>query len=162
MKLSKLQNQLNQNSEYRQAEQKYHLQFELANAILKARIEKGWSQSELARRVGTKQANISRIENGLSNPTLNFLMKLTQVLDLKLVLSFEGMEITQQFYIVADSDQLKTYKMVRNSISYSENVIEYLESAKKLASKKPLLYHLMDSPFITFNTSSIELEQVIK
>lgn len=162
MKLSDLQNQLNQNSDYRQAEQKYHLQFELANAILKARIEKGWSQSELARRVGTKQANISRIENGLSNPTLNFLMKLTQVLDLKLALSFEGMKITQQFYIMADSDQLRTYKIVRNSILYSKDVIEYLESAKKLASKKPLLYYVTDSYFNTINTSSVELEQVIK
>ena len=137
MKLSELHNRLNQDPDYRQAELKYHLQFELANAILKGRIDKGWSQSELARRVGTKQANISRIENGLSNPTLNFLIKLTQVLDLKLVLSFEAMEITQQFYILPDSDPARTYKIARDSITDSGDDKEYPESARKPVSKKP-------------------------
>ena len=137
MKLSELQKRLNQDPDYLQAEQEYHFQFELANAILKGRIDKGWSQSELARRVGTKQANISRIENGLSNPTLNFLIKLTRVLDLKLVLSFEAMEITQTFYILPDSDPARAYKIVRDSISDSGDERENPESAGKPASKKP-------------------------
>jgi transcriptional regulator with XRE-family HTH domain len=56
--------------------------FALADAVLRTRIERGWSQTELAERVGTKQANISRIESGLGNPTLNLLQKIIKVLEL--------------------------------------------------------------------------------
>jgi transcriptional regulator with XRE-family HTH domain len=59
--------------------------FDLGDAVICARIEKGWSQAELAKRVGTKQANISRIESAISNPTIKLVQKLVKALDLNIV-----------------------------------------------------------------------------
>jgi ribosome-binding protein aMBF1 (putative translation factor) len=69
--------------EYKQAKESLKLVFALADAVLRARIQRGWSQSELADRIGTKQANISRIESGLANPTSSMIQKLTEVLELE-------------------------------------------------------------------------------
>ena len=68
--------------EYYQAKEALRTHFALGDAILRARIQHGWTQTELAERVGTKQANISRIEAGQGNPTLNLLQKLMRVLEL--------------------------------------------------------------------------------
>jgi transcriptional regulator with XRE-family HTH domain len=83
MKLSELDQKLQQNPEYTQAMDELALHFELADAVLRARLRKGWTQTDLAKAVGTKQANISNIEAGLANPTLALIRKLTRALDLE-------------------------------------------------------------------------------
>jgi transcriptional regulator with XRE-family HTH domain len=83
MKLSEFHQSYQQNQEYIEASKQLKLHFELANAVLRARLKKGWSQSELAKAIGTKQANISRIEAGLANPTLILVQKLLNVLDME-------------------------------------------------------------------------------
>jgi transcriptional regulator with XRE-family HTH domain len=89
MKLSEYQKILNENQEYREAEQTLRLHFSLADAILKARLEKGLSQSQLAQAIGTKQANISKIEAGLGNPTLAMIWKIANTLELEVSFSKE-------------------------------------------------------------------------
>jgi len=59
--------------------------FALGNAILQARLNRGWSQSYLAKLVGTKQANISRIESANANPTLDLIHRILRVLELNIV-----------------------------------------------------------------------------
>ena len=58
------------------------LQRKIGNAVAKARREQGLTQQALARGMGTRQANISRIERGLQNLSLDLLMRLNQALDL--------------------------------------------------------------------------------
>jgi transcriptional regulator with XRE-family HTH domain len=89
MKLEEYRKELQQDPEYVAAEQELKPFFDLADDVLDLRLEKGWSQSELARRIGTRQANISRIESGLANPTLKFLQKLAQALDTELVIRLQ-------------------------------------------------------------------------
>lgn len=48
---------------------------------IKIRKELGLTQTELAERMGTTQANISKFENGTYNPTLKFLWKMAKALD---------------------------------------------------------------------------------
>ena len=48
-------------------------EFELLNAVLAARKEQNMTQAELAKRVGTQKSNISRLESGNYNPSLDFL-----------------------------------------------------------------------------------------
>jgi ribosome-binding protein aMBF1 (putative translation factor) len=83
MKFTDYLEKVRQDPEYRKAEEELALAFDLADAVLCARLKAGLSQTELARRVGTKQANISRIESGLANPTLDLVNRLMQVLGFK-------------------------------------------------------------------------------
>ncbi|MDR2360758.1 MAG: helix-turn-helix transcriptional regulator [Oscillospiraceae bacterium] len=62
-------------------------QYEIIAAILSARIERGITQTELARRVGTRQSNISRLERGSYNPSVEFLQKVAAALDKQLLIS---------------------------------------------------------------------------
>lgn len=49
--------------------------------IAKARAAKGWTQAELADKIGTTQQTIQRYENGIRNLTSEKLTKLAEVLD---------------------------------------------------------------------------------
>ena len=68
--------QIQHDPEYLAAEAKLKPYLDLADEVIELRLERGWTQTELARRAGTQQANISRIENGLANPTVKLLHKL--------------------------------------------------------------------------------------
>jgi transcriptional regulator with XRE-family HTH domain len=74
-----------QNPEYREVERQLKPILDLADDVFHLRMERGWTQAELAKRVGTRQANISRLENGLANPTFGFLQKLSEVFETDLV-----------------------------------------------------------------------------
>lgn len=58
----------------------------IGGMIRKARLNKGLTQKELAKRVGSKQPSISRVENGKLLPTLTFLTKVADALETKLQL----------------------------------------------------------------------------
>jgi len=53
------------------------------------RIERGMSQEELARKAGTKQPNIARLESGRRTPSLGLLQRLAEALDARLVVRIE-------------------------------------------------------------------------
>lgn len=82
--LTELDTLLAQNPEYLAAERELRPDLNLANDIITLRVEVGWSQAELAAQVGTDQANISRLESSLANPTLKFLKKVAHALDAEL------------------------------------------------------------------------------
>ncbi len=88
---------LEENAEYQKADQELKHILDLADDILRLRMEKGWSQAELAERAGTKQANISRLESGLSNPSINFLQKVAKALDTSIFIKFESMTFKYDF-----------------------------------------------------------------
>ncbi|MDD3481067.1 MAG: helix-turn-helix transcriptional regulator [Patescibacteria group bacterium] len=56
-------------------------EFEIAEQIIKLRLKKKMTQSELARRAGTRQEVISRIESGNANPRLDSLGKISKAFD---------------------------------------------------------------------------------
>ncbi len=62
------------NAKVRKEYDKLEPEFQLAQSLITARLKKGWSQAELARRVGMQQPNIARLEGGnydrVSLPTL--------------------------------------------------------------------------------------------
>jgi len=57
--------------------------------VIKARLQKGFSQKALAKKIGTKQSAISRLESGNYNPSLAFLVKISKALGTKLHVSIE-------------------------------------------------------------------------
>ena len=59
----------------------YGKQLEIAYQILQLRKQKRISQAELARKIGTKQSNIARMEAGQQNFSTNTLQKIAKVFD---------------------------------------------------------------------------------
>jgi transcriptional regulator with XRE-family HTH domain len=84
MKYSDYRKKLKNKAEFQETIEQLNYRFTLGDAVLEARLKKSWSQTELARRAGTKQANISRIEAGMGNPTLDLIKRLCDVLDLEI------------------------------------------------------------------------------
>ena len=88
---------LEENAKYQKVEKELKTLLDLADDVLRLRMEKGWSQAQLAERVGTKQANISRLESGLSNPSINFLQKVAKALDTSIFINFENANLKYNF-----------------------------------------------------------------
>lgn len=63
--------------------------YEIIRAEIASRLEAGMTQAELARKMGTTQANISRFENGNYNPSVLFLQKMAEGLGKRLIITFE-------------------------------------------------------------------------
>ncbi|MFP9133767.1 type II toxin-antitoxin system antitoxin HipB [Shewanella algae] len=57
---------------------------QLADMMLLIRQKNGWTQSELSKKVGIKQATISNFENNPNKTTLSTFFKLVQAMDLTL------------------------------------------------------------------------------
>ena len=63
-------------------------EYDIIQAMINARVEQNITQKELSARTGITQADISRIENGTRNPSLNMAKKLAQGLGMQLKLEF--------------------------------------------------------------------------
>ncbi len=64
--------------------------FQLVRSLINARFKKNLSQKELAKRIGSRQPVISRLENMESHPTLSLLERISQALDTKLHIYFQS------------------------------------------------------------------------
>ena len=69
--------------EYKSLEPEY----KIISQMIKIRIEQGLTQKELADKIGTRQSNISRLESGEYNPSLEFLKKVAIGLNKELIVS---------------------------------------------------------------------------
>ena len=75
-------------NELRKEYDKLTPEYEIISAIIKARNEKGLTQLELAKTVGTDQSRISKPEKGTLNPSLDFLKHIAEGLGQELHISF--------------------------------------------------------------------------
>ena len=82
-----LKRELLKDEKIKEAYEKLGPEFAVIEMIIKRRIERGLSQKELAKKIGTKQSAISRLESGTYNPSLSFLQKVGNALDAKLKIS---------------------------------------------------------------------------
>lgn len=64
----------------RQAYDSLDDEFAIVRMIIKRRLENGMTQAELAKKVGTKQSAIARLESGTYNPSIAFLKKVAKAL----------------------------------------------------------------------------------
>ena len=65
---------------------------DIRSQIINARNEVGLTQKELALKAGVTQANISKIEQGSSHPTIDTLVKIADGLGKKLVIRLDDSE----------------------------------------------------------------------
>ncbi|GBR75591.1 helix-turn-helix XRE-family transcriptional regulators [Candidatus Termititenax persephonae] len=76
------------NKEVRRELENNKMEYKIIGDIILARKEKKFTQKRLAELIGTKQSNISRLESGNYNPTLEFLSKIALATGRKLKVSF--------------------------------------------------------------------------
>lgn len=72
------------NPKFKKAYEALDVEFQIIHDILKKRIKNNITQKELAKRIGTDQATLSRLETGNYNPSVKFLKRVAKALDAKL------------------------------------------------------------------------------
>lgn len=75
--------------DYRHEYEKLQTEFQIADQIIGARIKKKMSQEELAKRVGTGQAVISRLEGMNASPSLSLLKRVASALETKIKITIQ-------------------------------------------------------------------------
>lgn len=76
------------NKSFRKVAEKLEPEFILADSLITARRKKKLTQVQLAKKIGTKQPVISRLETATSRPSLSLLKRIAKVLDTKLTVRF--------------------------------------------------------------------------
>jgi DNA-binding XRE family transcriptional regulator len=69
-----------QDEEFQKEYEKLRPRYEVISKLIELRKEQNITQAELAKRVGTQKSNISRLESGNYNPSLDFLIKVVHSL----------------------------------------------------------------------------------
>ena len=82
----KIKSDLMLDNEFKEEYEKLQPRYEIVSQIIEARKQQKLSQADLAKRIGTQKSNISRLESGNYNTSLDFLIKVAQCLgkDLKI------------------------------------------------------------------------------
>jgi ribosome-binding protein aMBF1 (putative translation factor) len=74
---------------YKEAYDALEEEFVLASAVMDVRNRAGLTQEELARRMGTTQPVVARLESGRSRPSMRTLERLAEATGSRLLISFE-------------------------------------------------------------------------
>lgn len=74
---------------YRRAFAVLEEEFALAKALIAARNRAGLTQAQLARRMGTTQPVVARLEGGETRPTMRTLARLAKATGTRLLIRFE-------------------------------------------------------------------------
>ncbi|MDI3548593.1 MAG: hypothetical protein PWR10_2245 [Halanaerobiales bacterium] len=76
------------NPEVKKEYDELNVLYDIKRQIIKLRLEQGLSQKELAKKIGTKQSAISRLESDDYNPSIELLDKVAHALGKKLEIRF--------------------------------------------------------------------------
>lgn len=82
-----LSEQLN-DEEFRKEYEAIQPEMDVIRAIVDARTSQNLTQKELAERTGINQADISKLENGTRNPSVNLLKRLAEGMGMALRIEF--------------------------------------------------------------------------
>lgn len=79
-----------QDEEFRKEYDDLTPKYELIKEIIRERNAQNLTQKEFANRIGIKQSNISRLESGNYNPSIDFLEKIAKGLGKELHIEFRS------------------------------------------------------------------------
>jgi predicted transcriptional regulator len=68
---------------------KFAPRYAVISELIAARQKSGFTQKELADRLGTKQSAIARLEAGNTNPSIGFLERIASVMGTKLTIQLQ-------------------------------------------------------------------------
>lgn len=64
-------------------------EYDVVKTIIRERLKRGWSQSQLADAIGSRQPVISRLERGEGNPSVRTLQRIAEAFDLSVHVSMK-------------------------------------------------------------------------
>jgi transcriptional regulator with XRE-family HTH domain len=88
-RVSELHKRWLKNEKYRRAHEALEAEFALAAAVIEARKHAGLTQQQLARKMGTTQPVIARLEGGNAQPSLRTLERLADATGSQLVITLQ-------------------------------------------------------------------------
>jgi ribosome-binding protein aMBF1 (putative translation factor) len=86
--LKELKTKLLADPDVRKAYDEMVPEYEIARAIIKARISRGMTQAELAERMNTSQSFVARLERGNMLPTMKTLLRVAKATNTKAHIEF--------------------------------------------------------------------------
>ena len=86
--LNKVINEQLKDPEFKREYEKLQPEMDVIRAMVDARISQNLTQKQLSDRTGIDQADISKLENGTRNPTLNMLKRLADGMGMSLKIEF--------------------------------------------------------------------------
>ena len=89
-KVRDLHKKWSRDADYRAAYDELEPEFELAHALITARVSAGLTQAQLAKRMKTTQSVVARPEGGRVHPSTRTLGRIAQATGTRLRISFES------------------------------------------------------------------------
>lgn len=89
VKFSEVKELLMKDEEFKAEYEKLKPRYDIISQIIEERSKQKITQEELALRVGTQKSNISRLESGTYNPSLDFLIKVASSLGKEMKITLE-------------------------------------------------------------------------
>jgi predicted transcriptional regulator len=86
--LNKFKEEQMQDAEFVKEYEAIQPELDVIRAIVDARTSQNLTQKELAERTGINQADISKLENGTRNPSVNLLKRLAEGMGMALKIEF--------------------------------------------------------------------------
>ena len=81
---NELKKELLKDKKVKEAYEALEPEFALIASVIRKRIEKKMTQAQLAKKLGTKQSAVARLEGGTYNPSFKFLQKVAAAMDAEL------------------------------------------------------------------------------
>lgn len=88
-KVSELHRRWRKDAKYASAYSALGQEFDIARALIEARMRAGLSQTELAKRMKTSQSYVARLEGGTVKPSTSALERLAKATGSRLRITFE-------------------------------------------------------------------------
>ena len=107
----------------------------IVQKLTQARLEKGLSQEQLAKRIGTQRSNICRIEKGTQNLSLDLMLKIAEALDKDVSVMLEERSSTMEkvYSLRLYDETLLTFTLEERGLEGLQAAILHTETAKQKA-----------------------------
>ena len=91
---------------------------EPAYQVTRLRIARGLTQKELAKKVGTRQSSIARLESGRQEPSVSFLKRVVEALRARLIIQI----IPEEDLVIETEPSASDLKVIQFSFPEGENI----------------------------------------
>ena len=88
MNLQEMKSEILENAEVQAEYEKLKPEYDVVRAVLEARKKNHLTQQQLADRTGINRADISKLENGSTSPSIALLQRIAEGMDMQLKLEF--------------------------------------------------------------------------